>query len=88
VAIAQRSQYHFCRAFKEVLGEPPRRYQMSHRTERAKVLLAEPSLSVPDVAAVGYNSASQFSGLFGRMTGLSRRAYRLKMDLGPRTDDL
>jgi AraC family transcriptional regulator len=88
-AIAQLSQYHFCRAFKQALGEPPHRYQMCRRIERAKALLAEPSLSVSDVAAtVGYNSASQFSALFGRMTGLSPRAYRRKMDLMPRPDDL
>jgi AraC-like DNA-binding protein len=43
-------------------------------------LLANRSLSISDVAAaVGYNSASQFSALFVRMTGLSPGTYRRKM---------
>ncbi|KLK92384.1 hypothetical protein AA309_15555 [Microvirga vignae] len=79
-AIARLSPYHFCRAFKEALSEPPHRYQMSRRIERAKTLLADPSLSVTDVAAaVGYGSLSQFSALFRQVTGHSPRDYRRKM---------
>ncbi|MBD2750580.1 helix-turn-helix transcriptional regulator [Microvirga sp. BT688] len=79
-AIVELSPYHFCRAFKEAVGEPPHRYQMRRRVERAKGLLANRSLSIADVAAaVGYNSPSQFSALFARMTGLSPGTYRRKM---------
>ena len=79
-AIVQLSPYHFCRAFREAVGEPPHRYQMRRRVERAKALLANRSLSISDVAAaVGYNSASQFSALFARVTGLSPGTYRRKM---------
>lgn len=76
-AIAELSPYHFCRAFKAAVGEPPHRYQMRRRVERAKALLAEPSLSVTDVAtAVGYNSLSRFSAVFRKATGHSPRTYR------------
>jgi AraC family transcriptional regulator len=76
-AIAKLSPYHFCRAFKETVGEPPHRYQMSRRIEQAKAMLAEPSVSVTDVAAtVGYGSLSRFSALFRQVTGHSPRDYR------------
>jgi AraC family transcriptional regulator len=79
-AIARLSPYHFCRAFKETVGEPPHRYQMSRRIEQAKTLLAKPSLSVSDVAvAVGYGSLSRFSALFRQVTGHSPRDYRRQM---------
>ena len=44
-AIARLSPYHFCRAFTKAVGKPPHRYQMSRRIDRAKTLLADPSLS-------------------------------------------
>jgi len=40
--IAGLSPYHFARAFKQSFGIPPYRYQMMHRMEYAKVLLARP----------------------------------------------
>jgi AraC family transcriptional regulator len=79
-AIARLSPFHFCRAFKEAVGEPPHRYQMSRRIEYAKTLLAEPSLPITDVAAaVGYGSPSRFSALFRQTTGHSPRDYRRQM---------
>jgi AraC family transcriptional regulator len=79
-AIARLSPYHFCRAFKEAVGEPPHRYQMSRRIKQAKTLLTKPSLSVSDVAAsVGYGSLSRFSALFRQVTGHSPRDYRRNM---------
>ena len=78
--IAKLSPYHFCRAFKETVGEPPHRYQMSRRIEHAKTLLAHPALSITDAArAVGYSSLSRFSALFRQVTGHSPRDYRRKM---------
>jgi AraC family transcriptional regulator len=79
-AIARLSPYHFCRAFKETVGEPPHRYQMRRRIEQAKTLLVKPSLSVSDVATtVGYGSPSRFSALFRQVTGHSPRDYRRRM---------
>jgi AraC family transcriptional regulator len=79
-AIARLSPYHFCRAFKETVGQPPHRYQMSRRIERAKTLLTKPTLSVSDVAAtVGYGSLSRFSALFRQVTGHTPRDYRRGM---------
>jgi AraC family transcriptional regulator len=76
-SIARLSPSHFCRAFKETVGQPPHQYQISRRIERAKALLANPGLSVSDVAtAVGYNSESRFSAIFKRVTGRPPGRFR------------
>ena len=74
-ALAQLSPYHFARAFKKTLGVPPHRYHMNRRVERAKVLLAD--RSVTEVAlAVGYAETSSFSSGFRRVTGMSPTEFR------------
>jgi AraC family transcriptional regulator len=79
-AIARLSPYHFCRAFREAVGEPPHRYQMGRRVERAKALLTDPTLPITHIAmAVGYSSPSRFTTLFRQVTGHSPRDYRKKM---------
>jgi len=76
-AIARLSPSHFCRAFKEAIGQPPHQYQISRRIERAKALLADLGLSVSHVAtAVGYHSESRFSAIFKRVTGRPPGRFR------------
>jgi AraC family transcriptional regulator len=71
------SACYFCRAFRQSLGMPPQRYQLSQRIERAKTLLAKRAASVTDVSlAVGYNDTSAFCTAFRRVTGLTPSAYR------------
>jgi AraC family transcriptional regulator len=48
-ALIPMSQFHFARAFKAAVGEPPHRYIMQRRIERAKVLLSVMRLSVAEV---------------------------------------
>lgn len=74
-AVAQLSPYHFSRAFRQTLGMPPHRFHMNRRVERAKVLLA--NRSVTEVAlAVGYAETSSFSSGFRRATGMSPTEFR------------
>ena len=76
-ALAHLSPYHFCRAFKQSFGMPPRRYHTSRRIERAKSMLTKPRRSVTDVAmAVGFGETSSFSVAFRKTTGLTPTAYR------------
>jgi AraC family transcriptional regulator len=76
-SVAGLSKFHFCRSFKESLGEPPHRYHISRRLERATLLLQDRTLSVPEVAAaVGYGSSSQFSAAFTKRFGRSPRRFR------------
>jgi AraC family transcriptional regulator len=71
------SPHHFCRAFKQSLGQSPGRYHGRRRTERAKLLLAEPNITVAEVASrVGFGETSVFTAAFRRGTGLTPTAFR------------
>jgi AraC family transcriptional regulator len=71
------SPHHFCRAFKQSFGVPPRRYQSNRRVERAKTLLADPKRSVTEIAlALGFRETSSFSTAFRHTTGTAPTAYR------------
>ncbi len=71
------SSYYFCRAFKQSLGMPPRRYHNSRRIEHAKLLLAKPAPSVTDIGlTVGYSETSSFTAAFHKTTGITPTAYR------------
>lgn len=75
--LAQLSTYHFARAFKRSFGIPPHRYHTNRRIERARVLLADPSTAVADIAIeVGFGGASAFSAAFRKMTGQTPSDYR------------
>lgn len=71
------SPWHFCRAFQRSFGMPPHRWLNSLRLERAKELLACPTLSVTDVAlCTGFAGSSQFARAFRSAFGCSPRQYR------------
>jgi AraC family transcriptional regulator len=73
---------YLCRAFRQSLGMPPQRYQLSQRIERAKTLLAKRAASVTDISlTVGYNDTSAFCTAFRRATGLTPGAYRRHFSL-------
>jgi AraC family transcriptional regulator len=71
------SRFHFARAFKQATGQPPHRYQIMLRVERAKQLLANSPLSIADVAAaVGYDDQGQLARRFRREVGVTPSRYR------------
>lgn len=71
------SPYHFAREFKAATGLPPYRYVVAQRLDEAKRLLRRTDWPVFRVAdAVGYESASHFSALFKRETGVTPGQYR------------
>jgi AraC family transcriptional regulator len=76
-SVAQLSPYHFSRAFKESFGEPPHRYHIRRRIDRAKALLADRDRSLLHVAiALGFSGASSFCVAFRKITGQTPSAYR------------
>jgi AraC family transcriptional regulator len=80
VALAESvrlSPRHFARAFKQSFGQPPHRYHLARRVERAKVLLGRGELSVTEIAvSLGFADTSAFSTTFRRFSGGTPRDYR------------
>jgi AraC family transcriptional regulator len=75
--IARLSPYHFARAFKRSFGMPPHRYHTARRIERAKTLLARPSLSITEIALeIGFGETSSFTTAFRRLVGRTPSSYR------------
>lgn len=71
------SRAHFSRAFQRTFGESPHRYLLTRRLERAAALLRSTDRTVIDVCfLVGLESVGSFTTSFGRMFGVSPRAYR------------
>ncbi|BCJ28305.1 helix-turn-helix domain-containing protein [Actinocatenispora sera] len=76
-AAAHLSPAHFSRAFTRAFGEPPHRYLLTRRLERAAALLRTTDRSVADICfAVGAGSVGSFSTSFRRMYGRSPLGYR------------
>jgi AraC family transcriptional regulator len=75
--LADLSLFHFARAFTQSFGEPPHRYHMARRMDRAKSLLQKPVLSVTEIATqTGFRETSSFTRAFRRFTGLTPTEYR------------
>jgi AraC-like DNA-binding protein len=75
--VARLSRAHFSREFRRAFGEPPHRYLLTRRLERAAALLCHTDWSVADVCfSVGLNSVGSFTTSFTRAYGVSPTAYR------------
>lgn len=68
---------HLSRQFKLAYGEPPYRYLMTRRIERAMALLRRGDLSVTEVCfEVGCASLGTFSTRFAELVGVPPSVYR------------
>jgi AraC family transcriptional regulator len=75
--IVDLSPFHFARAFGQSFGEPPHRYHMIRRIERAKVMLRGSELSVTDIGLMlGFSDTSAFTAAFRRGVGMTPTGYR------------
>lgn len=75
--LARLSLHHFCRAFKQSFGIPAHQYQVQRRMEVAKLLLADGTTSITEIAlSLGYAQTSSFSNAFRKTTGWTPTVYR------------
>lgn len=75
--IARLSHSHFCRAFKESLGQPAHAYVMSRRVQRAQGLMLSTGESLSQIAALcGMADQAHFCKLFRRLVGETPNAWR------------
>lgn len=76
-ALVPMSQFHFARGFKTLVGEPPHRYILQRRIERAKVLLKVTRLSSAEIAyQVGFSNPSHFTAQFRKLSGVTPKQFR------------
>jgi AraC family transcriptional regulator len=78
--VAALSPFHFARSFKAKLGEPPHRFVMRRRVERAKILLRTTGSPIAEIAyRVGWENVSHFSQAFRGVTGVTPGKFRSGM---------
>ncbi len=71
------SPSHFSRLFKETLGKSPMQFVTGYRVEQSLKQLADPSLSLSDIAfACGFSDQAHFNRVFRRHQGETPGAYR------------
>lgn len=75
-AIAQLSQYHFCRAFKQTIGVSPHQYVIQQRVERAKQVLKQGEMTIGEAAiACGFTHQSHLHRHFKRLIGVTPKTW-------------
>jgi AraC family transcriptional regulator len=71
---------YFARAFRQATGEPPHRWLMRRRIERAKELLRLPGLTLAEIAsACGFVDQSHLTRVFGRTEGTTPGQWRQRL---------
>jgi AraC-like DNA-binding protein len=71
------SRFYFCKLFKKATGMTLTDYVSRVRLEKAKTLLADPSLRISEVVfAAGFGSIPRFNSVFKRQVGMAPTQYR------------
>ena len=68
---------HFARIFRSATGDPPHRWLIRRRVERASQLLLDPGRSVTEIAMIcGFASSQHLATVFRRYVGVAPTRYR------------
>lgn len=71
------SKFHLSRLFRQQIGRSFREYLQGLRIERARTLLADPRLTITEIAYTsGFNHLSHFDRRFARIVGVCPTAFR------------
>jgi AraC family transcriptional regulator len=75
---------HFARAFRQTTGQPPHRWLMVQRIEKAKQLLVDSTLSLAQIAQkCGFADQSHFTRVFAQLVQSSPGQWRRHRRRGP-----
>jgi AraC family transcriptional regulator len=75
--MAGMSKFHFAKSFHQAMGIPPHQYLVQARMQKARALLSDETMSLPQIASrVGYSDTGQFCSQFRKRVGLSPAQYR------------
>ena len=75
---------HFARAFRQTTGQPPHRWLMVQRIEKAKQLLVNSTLSLAQIAQkCGFADQSHFTRVFAQLVQSSPGQWRRHWRSGP-----
>ena len=75
---------HFARAFRQATGQPPHRWLMEQRIEKAKQLLVDSTLSLAQIAwTCGFADQSHFTRVFAQLVQSSPGQWRRHWRSGP-----
>jgi AraC-like DNA-binding protein len=78
------SPSHFARAFRQTTGQPPHRWLMEQRIEKAKLLLVDTTLSLAQIAQrCGFADQSHFTRVFVQLVQSSPGQWRRHCRSGP-----
>jgi AraC family transcriptional regulator len=78
------SPSHFARAFRHATGQPPHRWLMEQRIEKAKQLLVDTTLSLAQIALTcGFADQSHFTRVFAQLAQSSPGQWRRHWRSGP-----
>ncbi|SFD15113.1 helix-turn-helix transcriptional regulator [Pseudoalteromonas denitrificans] len=78
--LAQLSEFHFCRMFKESMAQTPQEYLTSVRIDHVKYELAHSRLNLADISLkVGFSNQSHMGRYFKKLIGISPREFRKQL---------